>query len=258
MNTIQGLIWHDLDSNGIFSTGDTYLEDITVNLYDAKNLQIPFRSTTTSNVGLYLFDNLPASKYFVEVIPSVGFKFTYNNVGVDPNLYSSINPYSGLSPIVKCLNNSTVDINVGLLTDEKYSISGLTFFDCINNGLFTPNDGLVNSVSIYLQDEFGNEIAMTTSSTINKIDGSFKFENLEAGNYILHFTKPSGLEFTVQNLNPNGSLVDPTTGNITFTINNQNLNNLYAGFTGNYSIKFKYCMKDISSQCNNCLSCGQC
>ena len=255
MNTIQGLVWHDLNSDGLFSGGDVYLEGVTINLYDKKNLTIPLKSTLSNAIGFYSFVNLANSEYFIEVLTPTGFKLTYNNIGNIPNLYSAINPFSNLSPLIKCLNNSTIDINVGLLTFENFSVSGLTFFDCMNNGLFTPNDALINSVSIYLQDEFGNEIATTISSTINNIDGFFKFENLEAGNYILHFTKPTELDFTVQNLNPNGSLVDINTGDITFTITNQNLTNLYAGFTGSYAIKFKYCIDTDSCSCNNCSSC---
>ncbi len=66
-------VWLDSNNSGIIDPGELGIGGVTLNLYTVTNgvtSPTPLRTTTTTANGYYLFDNLPAGDYVVEVAPA--------------------------------------------------------------------------------------------------------------------------------------------------------------------------------------------
>jgi uncharacterized repeat protein (TIGR01451 family) len=66
-------VWLDTNNNGLIDPGEQGIGNVVVNLYRVINgvpEATPFRTLVTDANGYYLFDNLPAGDYIVEIAPS--------------------------------------------------------------------------------------------------------------------------------------------------------------------------------------------
>ncbi|WP_032604258.1 SdrD B-like domain-containing protein, partial [Staphylococcus epidermidis] len=53
----------------------------------------------------------------------------------------------------------------------------------------------ISNVKVTLKDKNGNTIGTTTTDE----NGKYQFDNLDSGNYIIHFEKPEGMTQTTTN-----------------------------------------------------------
>ena len=192
--SIGDTVFEDVNQTGTFNPGDgdVGIEGVTVRLYhdvngtgdlDAGDLLIT--TTTTDGDGLYLFENLdPGLSYLVVVDDGPGsavdghFFFT-------PTLTTSFNPYPVGPTEFAASSNAFLDADFGYFAPPPSSISGHTFHDLDNNGVFEPGDPPLGQVevSLFLLDPFGNRIPVATTETAT--DGSYSFTGLAAGNYVV-------------------------------------------------------------------------
>lgn len=99
------------------------------------------------------------------------------------------------------------------------SLAGRYFCDTDGDDLDNNNgdEPGLNGLTVTLLNAAGGVVATTTTQTIDGVDGSYLFENLEAGDYRVSFeTDPDGKAFVAQTAGDNdsigGSDVDPTNG----------------------------------------------
>lgn len=104
-------VWIDRDRDGIRDDGELPAATMTVSLTRADGSEVtdafgrPIASTTTNQVGRYLFDNLLAGDYRVRFIPTAGNALTVSRAGTDVAVDS--NPDSdGLTPVFSLSPNS--------------------------------------------------------------------------------------------------------------------------------------------------------
>jgi hypothetical protein len=63
--SIGGLVWEDLDANGVQDPGEVGIGDVTVRLFNGAGIEV--RSTVTDADGAYVFTGLTPGAYHVEV-----------------------------------------------------------------------------------------------------------------------------------------------------------------------------------------------
>ncbi|MBL0235049.1 MAG: T9SS type A sorting domain-containing protein [Saprospiraceae bacterium] len=92
---ISGVMWYDLDNNGIHDLGENGLFPHDVYLVNSSGTPI-MSTTTTSPSGAYSFSCMPPGQYYVQFDPPAGYEPSPGNAtGSSPNTDSDINLGNG-------------------------------------------------------------------------------------------------------------------------------------------------------------------
>ena len=188
---ISGIKYNDLTGNGL--TGDdTPLGNTTINLYRDvdNNGQLTaadgaaIASTVTAvGTGAYSFDNLQPGAYIVQEVVPTGYART------TPTSSSGIYVIQ-LAPGGDVGGNNFANVKLG-------SIGGTKYKDLTGNGL-TGDDTPLSGTTINLYRDVDNNGQLTAAdgaaiaSTVTNGTGSFQFDNLLPGNYIVQEVVPAG------------------------------------------------------------------
>jgi LPXTG-site transpeptidase (sortase) family protein len=190
---VQGVVWHDIDGDGVIDAGETGIGGVTVQLYDAGGTLIG--TTTTSStpityggvtypVGTYLFTDLPPGNYTIielQTGPILNWESTADadtpaGTGVViPDDYNEI-AVTGLTA-----GEVREDQDFG----ERYAglIQGFVYLDPNGDGSNTVppggGDTGIQNVTISLYNSGGTLIATTTTDAA----GYYQFPNLPDGTY---------------------------------------------------------------------------
>lgn len=124
--SIGDLVWKDTNGNGIQDEGETGIDGVTVRLTDKDGNPVKDKSGNTvadqitSNGGKYLFDNLNAGDYIVEVVTSGNLGFTEKGQDSDTAKDSDVDPTSGKTDIIILgETEEKSDIDIGLVDGYK-------------------------------------------------------------------------------------------------------------------------------------------
>ncbi|WEK54980.1 MAG: SdrD B-like domain-containing protein [Candidatus Cohnella colombiensis] len=171
---IGDFVWLDSNENGLQDAGESGLNGVTVELYDAIGNKLA--ETVTSNnfigqPGAYLFPNLEPGEY------RVVFKLASSYEAVNPKLVT----------LEDGEKNSS--LNAGLVL-KKGKIGHYVWVDTNENGLQDAGESGLNGIKVHLYNGSG-KLATTTSATHNGQDGHYVFDNLNPGNYQVEFVLPS-------------------------------------------------------------------
>ena len=179
--TISGTKYTDITGNG-FSSDDTPLAGVTINLYKGSPNGTPIASTVTKADGTYSFTNIGPGTYYVKEVVPTGWVATDG-------------PSGGAYTVV-----AASDQNAGgkdFANFQLASISGKKFLDLSGNG-FSADDTPLAGVTIQLyKDTLANGVLDTSkdklvATAVTKSDGSFGFANLAPGVYFVQEVVPSG------------------------------------------------------------------
>ena len=232
LGSIGDYVWKDTNNDGIQTTGESGVNGVKVILWTADqsgNKVTKLDSMLTANGGIYLFDNLPAGRYIVQIVksslPDGCSLSSQQNKGGDDAKDDDFDPDNGLSPVVTLdpskggidKDNLTID---AALVSPKGSIGDYVWKDADNDGVQDADEAGVNGVKVILwtADASGNKVTpIDTVLTAN--GGAYTFTNLPAGRYIVQIDKttfPAGCELSDQT-NKGGddakdSDFDPTSG----------------------------------------------
>lgn len=187
--TVGGVVYRDVNGNGVKDAGDTTVAGITINLTDSLGL---VHTVTTAPDGSWS-SIVPPGTVSYTVSHDAAFTAAFGpnaiqtqlstggtavagqTVGVGNNGY--FNP-SGSYKIAGQVRNDAN--NNGLLTDSESAIAGVTlklYFDANGDGIFNAGDTLVTSTN--------------TAS-----NGNYSFPNLASGKYVVVQTVPAGATAT--------------------------------------------------------------
>lgn len=192
-SSIGDTVFQDNSRNGLQDAGEPGLPDILVTLYEDSNNDgiidagdAVVGTTTTDSEGNYLFSNLPAGNYLVEVNES------------DTDLPTDA---FGM-PYILSTGGNPIDVTLG--ADEEYLDAdfGFTAGGVIGDYIWQDNNGDgqpdnvepgINGVTVQLwEDSDGNgtpdtlldtEVTATDPATGN--DGYYEFAGLPAGDYVV-------------------------------------------------------------------------
>ena len=189
-------VWHDRNANGIQEVGEEGVGGVLVTLYDAVT-NLPVKTTTTDNNGLYLFEKLMPMQYYAKYDPPAGWNITTANVGndtkdsdVDNSNGPRTNATTYLSPGE---NDRTWDLGIW----RCVMIGGRVFFDVDKDGIFDPSENGLNGLKINLIDYNSGSVVATLLTAVNPAtpsdDGYYKFACVKPGTYYVQFERPGHL-----------------------------------------------------------------
>ena len=225
LGSLGDFVWFDENKNGIQDPEETGVKDVIVNLYTVTNGEVsgtPEKTTRTDENGYYLFTDLEDGSYVVEfdirgVKPTMGgghaerFYFTKNGGTTDSAIDSNPtitdenkNTLIARSEVIDlAYHTSDMTIDAGLTVYS--AISGVAFEDRDYSDIQNYQDSDGKDVDIKLpgtivelyrvDEEFGIENNIPTelvASTVVGEDGSYLFDYLDSGTYVVKFTYPEG------------------------------------------------------------------
>ncbi|PIE82264.1 MAG: hypothetical protein CSA11_01185, partial [Chloroflexi bacterium] len=214
--SIGDFVWLDANGDGVQDPGEApipgtelaLLDDAGNPIYVDANGNVvpagtagavPYTTTTDAN-GLYLFENLPAGDYQVQVsnLPLPSLSQTYDADGIGTGNLSAVT----LAPITDPLTGAITDIEDNLDQDFGYqqlgSIGDTIYHDINNDGVIDPGEGL-GGVDVTLTPPAGVDIGAGAGNPVTittNPDGSYLFENLPEGDYTVTVDEgdlPAGL-----------------------------------------------------------------
>jgi uncharacterized repeat protein (TIGR01451 family) len=187
--SVSGTVWLDQDRDGINDLEEAEISGVLVNLVN--DLGVTVATTVTDPLGGYLFDNVPAGDYTIDVVDAslpAGLTNTAGPLGTDPRSVSV------------AANTDITEIDFGYVTATNTgAIGNYIWADANGDGVQDPGEAGVGGVSVQLFDETGTLVDTVTSQS----DGSYLFTNV-----------PFGDDYTVQvsNVDPALSGFTPTSG----------------------------------------------
>jgi protocatechuate 3,4-dioxygenase beta subunit len=185
--SVGDFVWSDANGDGIQNDGNASgIPDVNVTLFriDEQGDAVPVASTLTDATGRYLFEGLNPGEYFVRFIEPAHYRTTTPDAGGDDALDSDANRSTGETArfvLVSPDDNLTLDAGYYALA----VIEGNVTEDLDNND--SGDVGLAD-VNITLLDADGNLIAWTLTDA----NGSYRFVDLEPGNYLVREIQPDG------------------------------------------------------------------
>jgi len=156
-NSLGNYVWHDINGDGIQNNGEPGVDGVMVKLHDSTGQTV--KTTQTDPNGFYLFDQLIAGEYFIEVIRPSGYTdFTFEYQGSDPSVDNNIdhaNGYGTSSWVFLSNQESDYTIDAGLYTCAE--ISGIAWYDENVNDEREDNEMGINGLQVKLFRKFGTE-----------------------------------------------------------------------------------------------------
>ena len=185
-NGLFGVVWQDLDDDGIREAGEPGISGVTVTLTDTGSL---VRTFVTGVGGFYFFlDLAPATYTLTETQPAnfVDGKEQLGTVGGTPN--GTVGPDS-FSDIVLTQGDFGVSYNFGELPPA--SLAGTVYEDLDLSGAREPAEPGIPGTTVTLTgvDDLGGAVSR---NTLTDADGNYVFDMLRPGTYTLTETQPAG------------------------------------------------------------------
>jgi len=109
---LGGVVWEDLDRDGIQDAEEPGIPNVTVELYIVFSPGTFVDNTITDTGGFYSFINIDPGDYYLRFIAPTGYRFTLQDEGIDDTKDSDPNPSTGETIIIDLESgesNSTLD-----------------------------------------------------------------------------------------------------------------------------------------------------
>ena len=193
--SIGDFVFEDENGNGVQDSNESGIEGITVNLFNINGFLVD--SEITDVFGNYLFQNVPAGNYYIELEIPEGFANTFPNQGGDDTSDSDLDNSNGLgTTAIINLSAGENDITIDLGINECIQIGETVWFDYNENDLLDPSENGINGIRVELfrQDFNGSFVLWDVTYTGHKPgtasdDGYYKF-CVSPGTYYLRFVNP--------------------------------------------------------------------
>ena len=215
--SITGSVQEDLDGDGAGDQGII----TTVELFadtdgDGNPDGAAIDSTTTAADGSYTFDDVPPGNYVVvETQPAGLVDVSDQDTTPDGDAFDGDTTVD--NQVAVTVTPGETDTGNDFVDENQGSISGTVQQDTTGNGL---GDTALAGVTVELfadTDGDGNPDGTAIDSMSTGSDGSYMFDNLSPGNYVVVETQPAGLiDVSDQDASPDGDAFDGDT-----TVDNQ-------------------------------------
>ncbi len=180
--TISSRVWLDSDEDGIFSVGESGIENVEVKLFSSFGQ--PLATTLTDAEGLYSFGGLKQGLYYLQFIAPAGYSYTLKDQGLDDTLDSDCDD-QGITPLISLAHGATLStVSCGLIANGNVVLS--VWEDFNTNGLYDIEEAPLQGVRVGLYNENHIKVAEKYSSErVENINFSVK-----PGKYYMIFYKP--------------------------------------------------------------------
>jgi len=184
---IGGYVWLDSNENGLQDSGESGMNDVTVELYNGTSILLATTTTATFNglPGHYEFNNLSPGNYQVRFVLPAGYKFTQQGAG------SSVEPSTGRTAVVALAQGEeNVVIDAGLIQLALPSVTGRVWLDVNKNGIQDASEEGINGIEVHLYDEHHLKLDQTVTADQSGSKGRYAFVDLPPGKYAVKFFYP--------------------------------------------------------------------
>lgn len=199
-NTIQGIVYHDLDYDGLVDANELGLSGVSLGLYEQGNAT-PLQATTTQNIpnlGEYEFENLPDGTYYTGFIdetiyplitqPSVNAGFVPNHDYVYESILSGgqIDDDNDFGVVLDEINIEPVPVDIKI-TKELIDSSLSVLDRNITWRVRVTNLGTNNATNININDTipagllYVSYVTQNLQETYNPLTGMYNIPSLPVG-----------------------------------------------------------------------------
>ena len=181
---ISGVTGYVLEDNNNDNIGDSGLQNVTIELQDLAGGVV--QSTFTDNAGYYAFLEIPAGNYVLVQTDPAGYQDisdTDESTGASDGDGGG-DPVDDRIPVILVAGETDADNN--FIEEHLVSIGSTVFADLNGNGTIDPGDNGIPGVTVELTDAAG----VTITSMQTDVQGSYFFENLEPGDYMVRIPTP--------------------------------------------------------------------
>ncbi|MFV0360063.1 SdrD B-like domain-containing protein, partial [Tropicimonas sp.] len=190
-------VWHDVINDGVHNKFEFGIADVPVRLIDA-DTGATIATTTTDGAGHYLFENLYAGNYLVEVEAPEGYEFTkQSTVGPEEvNKDSDVDRATGRTGVIVLDEGEQqryVDAGLTYVDTGTASLGDKVWYDTNQNGTQDAGERGVAGATVQLLDGDGTSVLATTTTDAN---GNYLFDNLDSDFYRVKFFAPDAFVFT--------------------------------------------------------------
>jgi len=190
---LSGVVFSDLDQNGVQSADEPGLSGVVISATDTRGI---VANAITGPDGSWSICGLPETTYTVTETLPAGFRQTAPSVNRQISRYlSSVAGGGSGSYTVTFCNDSFSNLTFGNFA-LLGSLSGTKFNDANGNGVLDTGEAGVAGVSINLYAGDPTTTAPIATS-VTDANGAFAFSDVPAATYALTETLPSGYRQTV-------------------------------------------------------------
>ncbi|MFW2383844.1 MAG: SdrD B-like domain-containing protein, partial [Acidimicrobiales bacterium] len=186
--SIGDRVWIDADGDGVQDAGEPGAPGLIVQLLDAGGAVAA--TTTTAADGSYQFTGLLPGSYSVR-LPDSDLVFTGKDAGADDAVDSDADGSGVTDPVTIISGENDTSLDVGVLPS---SIGDFVWTDTNADGIQDVGEPGLAGVTIELLDSSGTVLSSTTSAA----DGSYRFDLLLPGDYLVRFSAPAGYRLSPQ------------------------------------------------------------
>ena len=224
IGSIGNSVFHDRNSDGDRDAGESGIEGVQVALWEDINgngiiepgIDNRLRTTRTDENGNYTFTGLPDGDYLVE-LTAANFaagqvlEGTASTAGANPPPTDNV---AQVSPLAITLGGGTTQVqyaDFGIDSGIDRTLSGTTFEDtndaAMDRGTLDPGEPDVAGVTLILYRDLDGDGVVDAGDpvwgrTVSAADGSYQFDSLPPGNYIVVAdavdTRVNGFQQTTQ------------------------------------------------------------
>ncbi len=194
ISSVSGIVWNDMNGNGLLDAGEPGLSGWTIyaDLNTNDSLDAGEPSTTTSGSGNYsLFGLEPGTQRIAEV-QQIDFKPT--------------SPVTGFQSVIAPNSGSKSGVNFGNQERTDAAIGGVVYVDRDKNGTRDAGEEGLPGITVYIDDNNNGSLDAGERSVVTRDDlfytpgvdeaGSYRFEKLAGGTYIVRQIVPTELSST--------------------------------------------------------------
>ena len=190
--SIGDKVWLDANANGVQDTGEAGVAGVAVKLLNAAGTVLA--TTTTDASGSYLFSNLAAGDYAIQVVAPTGYAFTSKDQGANDAADSDVDTATGKTVVTSLAggeNDLTWDAGLKLVP-TKASIGNRVWHDLDYDGIQDSNEAGIAGVTVKLLNSAGTVVKSMLTNSV----GEYLFSNLAPGDYKVQVVKPTGYLYT--------------------------------------------------------------
>lgn len=195
-------VWLDENADGVQDAGEAGLANVTVSLLDTNNAVLA--TTVTDTRGGYRFPGLTPGTYTVRVETNTLAEGLAANTTFDPDATTN---HQTTVTLTSGQENDTADFGYDWASRNEVvnntgtgAIGDRVWIDANGNGLQDAGEPGMGGVSVaLLSDSNGDGVLDTTNTTVTAADGSYVFDGLAAGPYVVLVnggTEPTGYTAT--------------------------------------------------------------
>lgn len=195
---IEGMVWLDLNADGIRQSGESGQSGVKVELYSVTGVKVDEVFTagmgSSSVKGSYVFANLIPGDYYIKFDIGSQYRISPAHKGSTDKDSDITDLYGKFTTDIISFNKGAIIKNIDAGIFMPSSIGDYVWHDVNKNGLQDVGEPGIAGVNVQLYTQNGSLIAATTTDST----GKYLFSELKQGLYYLQFGLLTGYEFTNQ------------------------------------------------------------